>query len=437
MRWAALALVLGCSEGLPPEGQVLLHVESDAPLPGEQAAASHLFDRLQIDVFPPGDDRPCPGCSREFALHSTDLRDGSTSIGIVPQRDDGRVRVRLYRGGGTHAGVPRPASAIDRIVRLPHVGAEGIVDVTVALLTDEVGTALGTLAEPLEPTLGAPAIAQSTWPSAAQTPCTLSGTGAEVCIPGGAFWMGDPRLHLDSAAELEGSEERLVVLGPFFLDAHEVTVAQYRASGLADLLPDGTSTNPREAEGGIDNCTYTSEPGSFEDHPVNCLSWTKAAEYCETMGKSLPSEAQFEFAASGRRTLAFVWGSDEPRCDEAVYGRTEGSACEHVPAGTAPIGSGLRDRLAIDQGIVDLAGNVREWTADRWNSIDEACWQDSLLFDPVCDEPSPTIANARVTRGGDWESDTLSLRAALRTYIGNEQFAVSARIGFRCSRPGR
>src|SRR5690606_2650586 len=70
---AALALV-GCSDDLPPIGQVRLAIDTDAPLPpppGEvlgPAEPAPLFDSLRVDVYPPGASEPCAGCSRTFGL---------------------------------------------------------------------------------------------------------------------------------------------------------------------------------------------------------------------------------------------------------------------------------------------------------------------------------------------------------------------------------
>ena len=94
---------------------------------------------------------------------------------------------------------------------------------------------------------------------------------------------------------------------------------------------------------------------------------------------------------------------------------------------------GARHRL--DNGLVDLAGNVAEWAADRWNREHEACWGVGVFVDPVCDTPSAIDPAGRTIRGGHYESLELGLRAAVRARVFNEIQAVSALVGFRCAIP--
>lgn len=199
-------------------------------------------------------------------------------------------------------------------------------------------------------------------------------------------------------------------------------------------------------------CTYTGQPTENDDHPINCLTWTKAREYCTTAGKVLPSEAQFEYAASGLRSATFVWGEDAPSCADAIFARNATPSspltCRTDPSAArkpSATGSGVRDRLVIDgQTIFDLAGNVREWTRDVFDVQTGACWNAPLLFDPVC--ASGPDSKERSVRGGGWNDEPAFLRAASRhhgpahdvlayymdDYPGLEGGGV---IGFRCARP--
>src|SRR6185436_82728 len=98
---------------------------------------------------------------------------------------------------------------------------EGSIDVTVFLPTDAVGRPIGTLDDPIPADLRAPGIsAVGTWPGARRVPCQGMANPGEVCVPGGAFWMGNPLLSVGDA-----TRQRLVVLSPFFIDSAEVTVA--------------------------------------------------------------------------------------------------------------------------------------------------------------------------------------------------------------------
>jgi len=428
-----LLLALGCTDELPPEGQILLYVNTDAPLPPGETA---LFDRLRIDIFPPGATETCVGCSREFGIDAPTIDEGRASVGIAPPFgvQGYRARARLYRSGGTSSGEPRLASTIESVVALPATEPEGIIEVTVMLRTDDVARQLGTLDDPIEPQFGPPRTGiVGTWPGARRVDCPAPPRDDEVCVPGGAFWMGDPRLDLSAAFDLDGELERLVVLSPFYLDREEVDVAAFRASGLAEyLVPGAPSDDPHEAGQNIPFCTFTSLPGSFEAHPVNCVTWHRSQLFCEQAGKLLPTEAQLERVLSGLGRTPFVWGTDQPRCEDAVFERDE--ECSHLGTGPAPSGTGLRDRLSLAGGeIVDLAGNVLEWAADSWNRQEEPCWGTGVFFDPRCDLVSPSDGAARSFRGDDWQSSIEP--AAVRSYQAFEMNAVSARLGFRCARP--
>src|SRR6185436_233528 len=121
-------------------------------------------------------------------------------------------------------------------------------------------------------------------------------------------------------------------------------------------------------------CNWTQMP-AFEDLPINCINKDLAAATCKSFGKELPSEAQYEFAATGRGAeWAYPWGNDEPTCDDAVWGRGgfggptaaygyADSDCRPSSdfGGTLPGAIGRLDRVALTDGagarreVVDLA----------------------------------------------------------------------------------
>jgi formylglycine-generating enzyme len=440
---ALLCLALAaCSEReLEPEGHVYFSVTTDAALPAPPGArapgVAPLFDRLRIELFSPGESAPCAGCTREIAADTASLDTASFTLSSVAGRQGVRVRLRLYRSGGTASGEPRPASTIETVVVLPAIPDEGALERHVVLRTDDVARPRGSLEAPVQAEPGrAPAGLVGSWWGAASAGCVGEPGDGELCVPGGAFWMGNPRLDLGSSPELDGAAEHLIVLSPFWLDASELTVADFRASGLAIPGLAGSSDNPHEAGGKIAHCTYTSAPGKNEQHPVNCVSWHLAAAYCESVGKRLPTEAELEYVSSALGHFPYVWGTDEPACGDAVFERGQATdACGK--SGTGPLGTGsaARDRLAIGAGeAVDLAGNVREWTLDLWNREQEPCWAEPLLENPRCESPSPSDGSARSTRGADFDSPGVLLQASVRTWLANETYAVSALIGFRCAR---
>lgn len=335
------------------------------------------------------------------------------------------------------------------------------------LRVDTVGTAASSLAEPKTPLAGAPELSPlGTWAPAVRRDCMSAPRAEEACVPGGAFWMGHPYGGVNEAGA-DASVSRLVVLRPFFMDQHEVTVGEYRASGLATAGSDDPQLGPGSEPAGteplnpIDNpeffCTYSSAPlageQSREAMPVNCISWEAANAFCEARGKRLPSEAEYEYVAGALRSELFVWGSHDvscpgddacPACLDMVWGRGgfspgalgSNSQCRvGTDLGGAKVGgSGLLDRLTLGRAqIVDLMGNLNEWTRDYWNRIDESCWQGRpLLENPECRTPSELDFGSEhplyTVKGQAW--DYIPFPAAERR--GRESGAYNR--GFRCVR---
>jgi formylglycine-generating enzyme required for sulfatase activity len=429
--FALVALAPSCAREAPAEGQLLVFVTTDAPVgPG---GPTPLFDRLRVEVFPPREVSPCAGCVREFALSDDRMARGEASFGFFPPSDTPgyRARVRLFRSGGTASGEPRPASTLAAIASLPAVAASGVVEVTVTLRLADLARPRGSLEAPIdsEPGRPAPGLVGS-FPGARAVACSGRAADDEACVPGGAFWMGNPRLDVLAEREADGTQERVVVLSPFYLDRAEVTVAQMRAARVARVVDD-----PVEATPSFPGCIYTAAKGNDDDRPVNCLSWQRADAYCRKLERRLPTEAEYEYAAGARASRAFPWGGDLPACGDAVHGG--GGECPAVTGPSVP-GRGARDSVAFGASpIVDLAGNLRELVADSFQRGDGPCWGAGVFVDPVCAPSAPDVLGPRSVRGGSYRDEATLLRAALRGLVANERYAVSELVGFRCARDAR
>ena len=167
-----------------------------------------------------------------------------------------------------------------------------------------------------------------------------------VSIPGGTY-----------TPTLAGSTP--VTLKPFRISKTETTVAQYYIfdeSGTSQIGDfDISSNNSR--------CNYT--PDDIEDkkdHPMNCVSWYGANNYCAWIGGRLPTVQEWEYAAmhdgTQARQITYPWGDDCPDCPEVRMNTSETNIFATTPVGYySPLGDSLL-------GLQDMGGNVSEWTDD-------------------------------------------------------------------------
>jgi len=175
------------------------------------------------------------------------------------------------------------------------------------------------------------------------------------------------------------------------------------------------------------NCFGGSNFGEDEGlHPVVNVNWENATTYCKWVGGRLPTEAEWEKAASWdaetKAKFIYPWG-DTIDCSFANYaGISNGS--NRCIGHTALVGSFERGKSPF--GLYDMAGNVFEWVND---------WYDATYYEssPASNPLGPDSGRYRVLRGGGWGSDDSRVRSALRYDKGNPSVANNT-FGFRCAR---
>jgi formylglycine-generating enzyme required for sulfatase activity len=230
----------------------------------------------------------------------------------------------------------------------------------------------------------------------------VDAASGQVLIGAATFTMGcDPGSDPSCAAAEQPSHQ--VHLDAFFLDVTEVTVDAYRACAETGACPG--------AIGG------DSAPAGT---PVNA-SWTAASQYCAFAGGRLPTEAEWELAARGSAESRYPWGASAPTCTLANY-----SACRQANdrPGLEPVGSFPHG--ATPTGLLDLAGNVGELVADRY---DPGYYAASPTENPR--GPTDTTLDV-VVRGGSFADGATALRTTARDHAQDQ--AVVAYLGFRCAR---
>ena len=215
-----------------------------------------------------------------------------------------------------------------------------------------------------------------------------------VYVPAGQFLMGSKQ----GEGYQQEHPQHEVYLDGYWIYKNDVTVAQYRKFCTATRrnMPDRPVR------------------GWKEDHPVVCVSWDDAKAYCDWVGTTLPTEAQWEKAARGTDGRNYPWGND--------WDKTKGNSADSGLKATTPVGS--YPGGASPYGCLDMAGNVWQWCADWYGPYDAAATENPA---------GPATGGFRVLRGGSWVNPSGSCRSAYRGDLNPVGRGYG--IGFRCVGP--
>ncbi|MBI5489360.1 MAG: SUMF1/EgtB/PvdO family nonheme iron enzyme [Deltaproteobacteria bacterium] len=207
----------------------------------------------------------------------------------------------------------------------------------------------------------------------------------EVLVPEGQMITG-LLISPDDSVRLQ------VMLSAFWIDRYEVTIERYRAcvDAGACLPPDPDCTRPYLGDaGGDESSWWYDDPGflsysyDFEHRPMGCLYWDDMVQYCQWIGRRLPTVMEWRKAAFGGCEVGgdpdscdvtedlrpFPWGFDPIDCDRAMVGGCADQPLPDTPVwpvGSAPLG-------ASPYGALDMAGNAGEaladWGAPSWETM--------------------------------------------------------------------
>lgn len=228
-----------------------------------------------------------------------------------------------------------------------------------------------------------------------------------VQIPQAAFVVG--------AATKEAVERGSPTLvASFCIDRTEVTTAAYVA-----CIERGACTKP--IRGG--SCTF--ERARTDELPINCVGFDQARAFCAQVDARLPTEAEWESAASGG-VRTYPWGAEPPgklvcwdgKENALGYGKRHDSCAVGTFAGDA-----------TPEGVLDLGANLSEWTVS-----DEAAANAKPLEHPTS-KARPDLDQIQARKGGSWgtKSGPYLLRATSRRLGDFKPYDTGIFTGFRCA----
>ena len=269
-----------------------------------------------------------------------------------------------------------------------------------------------------------------------------------VRIPGATFPMGTDAAKVPEIAaafniskhpdliEAETPQHN-VTIESFYLDQFEVTNAAFRR--FIRARPDWSVARiPRALHNGnyLKDWNGDNFPKGKANHPVANVSWYAAAAFCQWLGKRLPTEAEWEFAArGGLKDKTFPWGDEPVDPSRANYGGSK-------LGGTSPVGNYPPNGY----GLFDMAGNVWEFTADEWAPYPSgiapgtagtlpAIWSapaSTALWIGLSPQDFLQVKTRRVIRGGSYAGAPLNLRVTYRD--SHPPDGAQPFVGFRCAK---
>lgn len=461
MRRAALAaLVLGavaCGDSeAPPRAQWVVTITTDAPPPP-------FFDRMLVEVLDDTGALACgAGCRRSFAITSDTV--WPFELGVTASSAPTHVRARIHRSDHVDAaGLPLAPMLIDVMGRLPEANGITPVELTAPMAcfgvaSDPAGHVACDPSEHVlgdEPRLGPPSstpLVAGSWGPAQRVQCRGDIPPGMVCIPGGAFFLGRA---FAVPSLLNTTPEHLVKVSPFALDVDEMTVGTVRQLIRGTELERGPTVPVADPMDPDSACTWRGVSSAENDAlPINCVRWGFAGRVCEMLGKRMPTEAEYEWAA-GNTTLEtdYPWGGDPDTCANArvAHGRlrtettgVEAPSCRRKQTPLPPWGpvAGGHPKDVTLLGVRNLAGNLSEWAGDRfYAAFTDPCWGNptTLVENPRCDLEASRLLTAAPARGGSWSDIELFSRSIARVpkVATAEHLEWAPSVGFRCARDAR
>jgi len=202
-----------------------------------------------------------------------------------------------------------------------------------------------------------------------------------IKIPAGTFMYGHSKEN-DGGRHVQKTK---FTLNEFYIDRNEIVVKSYKSQHIysSGIALGGCRKGP------FMTCPCSSDreqdPDNFACHRENnaavYITWTDANKLCESQGKRLPTEMEWEKAARGADGRPYPWGKQDPDCSHAVL-----SICGDVNYAQRPC---TKPKGNSPYGVCDMIGNVGEWVISAYNerSSDNHIYKGGSFIYPY--NPSP------------------------------------------------
>ena len=243
-----------------------------------------------------------------------------------------------------------------------------------------------------------------------------------ICfVAEGEFVMGD-----SNTSNPDQCPPHLVYLDSYSIDETEVTIEKYK-----DCVEMGF----------CDAIVFCPSLGTYEQEellPITCVNWYDAQNYCSFVGGRLPTEAEWEKAARGTTGSLWPWGNQIPDCSLSNF-RNVSSYCQGGVVEVASYAENsthgtIRSARSL-YGLLDVAGNAWEWTADWY---DARYYQRHETKNPTGPDTCSVeqtqefdVCQYKSIRGGSYNSQQDAIRTTARGFLLPDQYDNN--IGFRCA----
>lgn len=301
-----------------------------------------------------------------------------------------------------------------------------------------------TAASQSTPVTAPPETTDNRTPMPAGSESALRASASElVPVTGGVFLMGTTLEEASQAVDecaLYGSTCDIAWTAdsmpahPVTVDSFQIEVLEVSAQQFVQFLNEmGPNSHLTGCEGQRCAATAAEVESSFitfdgqeygltnedilADKPITSVTWYGAQAYCQTIGRRLPTEAEWERAARGPENYIYPWGFtfDPARANSSQSGTDGTTNVYEYQVSAGPYGA------------VNQAGNVQEWVADWYRSDYYAQQADN----PTANPQGPPTGTEKVLRGGSWDTGPLFLRTVHRRSA--QPLETSPAVGFRCA----